>query len=368
MSQRVLATRNAAQAATRMRALLQGDVQRQMRQLATDGDALSQPTVWDGPRATTFRTSTWPPARTSLQAALAALDHLAAQAVKAIADIEAAGGTGALGTTSRGGVHLPLPGALGLLSGAGTAAQRWAAMGQRTVSSLPTLVGSSMRRVPGLLPWLAGPWGAAVLDMLPGGPLPGLAAVAFVDREPIERALFGTANVDLLPTTLGVDASGTLVVDSTSRQEQGSAGSASFEHGWSLGQPADGTFPGQPFTASSRGFYDRLAGGSTLSFPGQPDQTPGHDPRQGLGLYGGASTGVDLSNARQPQDLSGPFTTYAVGGGWLLLGASVQLSVGQNAAHRGIYNLAIGAPPAPGFGFGGYATRFDTTTDVTTNP
>ena len=95
------------------------------------------------------------------------------------------------------------------------------------------------------------------------------------------------------------------------------------------------------------------------SYPNKPAETPGHDPQYALGLFGAAGLHVDISNARSPGDLAGPFTQYSLTVPGLNTG--VQLNVGKN----GVYNVAIGTPPVPGVGVGlGAISAYDTTTSI----
>jgi len=60
MSDRVLSTEEAKSAIRDIQRIINGGLTEQLGQLDTNGQKLSQPDVWDGPLATTFRSSTWP--------------------------------------------------------------------------------------------------------------------------------------------------------------------------------------------------------------------------------------------------------------------------------------------------------------------
>ena len=91
-SQRVLATDNAKQAATRMQTMLSGDMSAQLRQLQVAGNDLSNPNTWDGPLATRFRTGEWPPQSRALQTAITTLEGLSKQMQTVLQNILQAGG------------------------------------------------------------------------------------------------------------------------------------------------------------------------------------------------------------------------------------------------------------------------------------
>ena len=92
-SQRVLATDNARQAATRMQTMLSGDLSVQLRQLQVAGTSLSDPNTWDGPLATRFRTGEWPAQSRALQQATTTLNDLSRQMQTVVQNILHAGGS-----------------------------------------------------------------------------------------------------------------------------------------------------------------------------------------------------------------------------------------------------------------------------------
>src|SRR5579859_4189074 len=96
MSGRVLATGSAVAAARRMHALLSGDVQAQLGQLVQAGQRLSDPSVWDGAAAASFR-RTWPRDSAQLRSTLRALAALEGHAQDVIQAIETAGTDGQVG-------------------------------------------------------------------------------------------------------------------------------------------------------------------------------------------------------------------------------------------------------------------------------
>jgi hypothetical protein len=91
-SQRVLATDTAKQAATKMQAMLSGDMSAQLRQLQVAGNDLSNPDTWDGPLAARFRTGEWPAQSRALQSAITTLDTLSKQMQTVVQNILHAGG------------------------------------------------------------------------------------------------------------------------------------------------------------------------------------------------------------------------------------------------------------------------------------
>jgi hypothetical protein len=92
MGQRVLATDNAKQAATKMQALLAGDVSAQIKQLQAVGNQLCNPNTWDGPLAQRFRSGEWPGQSRALQSAATTLETLSKQMETVVQNILHAGG------------------------------------------------------------------------------------------------------------------------------------------------------------------------------------------------------------------------------------------------------------------------------------
>jgi hypothetical protein len=69
---RVLSTEEAKSAIRQIQAIVTGGLTEQISQLDTQGQKLSQPDIWDGPLAATFRSSTWPETKAALDKAMAA--------------------------------------------------------------------------------------------------------------------------------------------------------------------------------------------------------------------------------------------------------------------------------------------------------
>ena len=67
MGQRVLATPEAVQAIQKMQQIIAGELTGQVRQLDTQGRTLSDPNVWDGPKANDFRSQLWPQVNSALR-------------------------------------------------------------------------------------------------------------------------------------------------------------------------------------------------------------------------------------------------------------------------------------------------------------
>jgi hypothetical protein len=96
MSERVLATQAAKQAATAMRSLLGGDLSQRTQEALHALGILASPGVWDGPTATTFRRSLAPQIKSSLTVALRSLQQLQQHSDRVVADIMRAGTSGVL--------------------------------------------------------------------------------------------------------------------------------------------------------------------------------------------------------------------------------------------------------------------------------
>jgi hypothetical protein len=110
MSQRVLATDAAKDAAVKLQSLLNGDMQKDLKAVDADGAVLADPNQWDGPRAITFRTSEWPQHDQAINSAIRTLETIGAHAQSTIEAIQAAGGAGGHAPNSHPGPH---PGAGG---------------------------------------------------------------------------------------------------------------------------------------------------------------------------------------------------------------------------------------------------------------
>jgi hypothetical protein len=93
MGQRVLATEAAKQAATKMQALLTGDMTAQIKSVQQIGTQLSDPNRWDGPLAQRFRTGDWPAQSKALQSAVTTLETLSKQMETVVENILHAGGS-----------------------------------------------------------------------------------------------------------------------------------------------------------------------------------------------------------------------------------------------------------------------------------
>ncbi len=89
---RVLSSDEAQQAITQMQSIINGGFTDQITALDNQGQQLSQPNVWDGPLAETFRNDTWPATRKALEAAKAQLDQLRNDLGRISTDIFQAGG------------------------------------------------------------------------------------------------------------------------------------------------------------------------------------------------------------------------------------------------------------------------------------
>jgi hypothetical protein len=76
MSVRTVADPVAKDAVTHLRATLAGGFLDTIQQVVNDGETLSRPDLWDGPRAIQFRQS-WPDLRASLQRSHGDLTELA---------------------------------------------------------------------------------------------------------------------------------------------------------------------------------------------------------------------------------------------------------------------------------------------------
>jgi len=92
MSDRVLSTEEAKSAIRDIQRIINGGLTEQLGQLDTNGQKLSQPDVWDGPLATTFRSSTWPQTKSALQKCKSELEELHQQLNKIATNIFTAGG------------------------------------------------------------------------------------------------------------------------------------------------------------------------------------------------------------------------------------------------------------------------------------
>ncbi|MBB2903100.1 uncharacterized protein YukE [Kineococcus radiotolerans] len=76
-----------------MQSIINGGLTEQITRLDAEGKILSQPDVWDGPLAQTFRDSTWPQTKTALDKVKQELDSLRDQLQRISSDIMSAGGS-----------------------------------------------------------------------------------------------------------------------------------------------------------------------------------------------------------------------------------------------------------------------------------
>ncbi|WP_183392737.1 pyrophosphorylase [Kineococcus radiotolerans] len=90
---RVLSTEQAKMSIQRMQSIINGGLTEQITRLDAEGKILSQPDVWDGPLAQTFRDSTWPQTKTALDKVKQELDSLRDQLQRISSDIMSAGGS-----------------------------------------------------------------------------------------------------------------------------------------------------------------------------------------------------------------------------------------------------------------------------------
>jgi uncharacterized protein YukE len=76
MAQRVLATEEARSTITQVKGILDGGLQQNLQTLNRLGTTLSDPNVWDGTLAESFRGQIWPECKTSLDTTLRELNEL----------------------------------------------------------------------------------------------------------------------------------------------------------------------------------------------------------------------------------------------------------------------------------------------------
>jgi uncharacterized protein YukE len=89
---RVLATEEAKTAIRQLKSIIDGGLTEQITQLDAQGRTLSDPNVWDGPLAATFRGSTWPETKSALDKAKQELEELRVQLDQISQNIMTAGG------------------------------------------------------------------------------------------------------------------------------------------------------------------------------------------------------------------------------------------------------------------------------------
>jgi hypothetical protein len=90
---RVLSTEQAKLSIQQIQGIVNGGFTDQITALDNQGRILSDPNVWDGPLATTFRSSTWPETKAALDKARSELEELRNQLQKISQDIFTAGGS-----------------------------------------------------------------------------------------------------------------------------------------------------------------------------------------------------------------------------------------------------------------------------------
>ncbi len=88
---RVLTTPDAASAANQMGSILNSGLVGEIQKLDSQGRILSEPNVWDGPHAQTFR-GQWPQINSTLNRLLGQLQQLQTAVKHVNADIAQAGG------------------------------------------------------------------------------------------------------------------------------------------------------------------------------------------------------------------------------------------------------------------------------------
>ena len=87
----VLVTQEAKQAAVRMRSIVHGGLQEQVRDLQRQGDSLASGAVWKGEKADIFQGQIWPETNSALTRMIAALDDLQRRVDAVLDEIFAAG-------------------------------------------------------------------------------------------------------------------------------------------------------------------------------------------------------------------------------------------------------------------------------------
>ena len=92
MSSRVLSTEQAKSSISKMQSIINGGFADQISQLDAEGQTLSDPNVWDGPHAATFRGEIWPANSAALKKAQQELEDLRNQLQTISQDIFTAGG------------------------------------------------------------------------------------------------------------------------------------------------------------------------------------------------------------------------------------------------------------------------------------
>ena len=89
---RVVSTEEAKSAISQIQSIINGGLTDQIQALDNQGRVLSDPNVWDGPLASTFRSNTWPETRAALEKAKSELEQLRNQLQQISTNIFTAGG------------------------------------------------------------------------------------------------------------------------------------------------------------------------------------------------------------------------------------------------------------------------------------
>jgi uncharacterized protein YukE len=90
--QRVLATDESRTTITQMKSILEGGLQQNIQNLNRLGTTLSDPNVWDGTLAESFRSQIWPECKTSLETTHRELNELQQKLQSIAQNIMQAGG------------------------------------------------------------------------------------------------------------------------------------------------------------------------------------------------------------------------------------------------------------------------------------
>ena len=95
MPGRVLSTEQAKTSIQQVQAIINGGLEEQIGKLDAQGKTLSDPEVWDGPLAQTFRDQIWPETKSALDKAKQELGQLHHQLQSISRNIMTAGGANA---------------------------------------------------------------------------------------------------------------------------------------------------------------------------------------------------------------------------------------------------------------------------------
>jgi len=102
VTERVLATTAALQAARTIQTVIRGGLQQNVQEVLVHLQTLSNPAVWDGPQADQFRRAQAPRHQASMRNALVSMRQLSSHADSAVVDITTAGSRGPLGGSPAG--------------------------------------------------------------------------------------------------------------------------------------------------------------------------------------------------------------------------------------------------------------------------